>query len=333
MENQIKVIKNTTIRKLQSEEKIAGIAAVRTCLNVKPNESVLVVADKRTWNKEAAVIFETAKSIGKKVTLIYYSGPKHNGEEPPKRIARAMQSFNVIFLITRLSLSHTKARVDACKNGTRIVSMPGITIDIMKRTLCPDYEAISVLTTKLATFLTRGEKVTIISRPGTHVSFNIGRRTGIADTGNLKNPGSFGNLPAGEAFIAPLEGTAEGVLNIDGSFANIKLDAPLAITLRKGKISSIAGKKAARILKSQLDSLPPQASWVCEFGLGTNPKAQLSPLILEAEKVLGTCHIAFGKNCTFGGTIDVPYHADGLIKEPTIMIDGKKILAEGNFLV
>ena len=37
----------------------------------------------------------------------------------------------------------------------------------------------------------------------------------------LGEPGAFGNLPCGEAFIAPVEGTGEGALVVSGSIASI----------------------------------------------------------------------------------------------------------------
>src|SRR3989344_1814674 len=186
MRNQITSIKNSGIRTLSPEEYTAGIASVRTCLGIRPNESIVVVADKTTWDKEATVIFETAKSISKNTTLMMYPGPKQNGEEPPPEITQMMLRADVVFLITRMSLSHTKARLDACLQGCRIASMPGITLGMMKRTLNPDYRALSFITTKLTTLFTCGKKVRIISPAGTDMTLTISGRTGIADTGDLK---------------------------------------------------------------------------------------------------------------------------------------------------
>ena len=75
--------------------------------------------------------------------------------------------------------------------------------------------------------------------------------------------------------------------------------------------------------------IKPNERVACELGIGTNPKAILSSEILESEKVHGTCHIAFGKNDTFGGVNDAPFHADGLIKYPVLSIDDTIILDNG----
>jgi leucyl aminopeptidase (aminopeptidase T) len=80
--------------------------------------------------------------------------------------------------------------------------------------------------------LTSGDKVIITSPRGTKLSFSINGRAGIPDTGILNKPGEFGNLPAGEAFIPPVEGTANGLLLVDGAIADIELDAPVKIITR-----------------------------------------------------------------------------------------------------
>ena len=63
-------------------------------------------------------------------------------------------------------------------------------------------------------------------------SFSIEGREGIVDAGELSGKGAFGNLPCGEGFIAPVEGTAEGVLVVDGSIAAIGLvSSPVQLTV------------------------------------------------------------------------------------------------------
>jgi leucyl aminopeptidase (aminopeptidase T) len=66
--------------------------------------------------------------------------------------------------------------------------------------------------------------------------------------------------------------------------------------------------------------------------LGLNDRAVLSGLVLEDEKVLGTVHIALGDNSTFGGTVEVPSHLDGVLLNPTLWLDGKKILEQGRLI-
>jgi leucyl aminopeptidase (aminopeptidase T) len=55
--------------------------------------------------------------------------------------------------------------------------------------------------------------------------------------------------------------------------------------------------------------------------------------VLEDEKVLGTCHIALGNNLSLGGSVDAPLHLDGVLKKPTIRIDGRLIMKDGGFLI
>jgi leucyl aminopeptidase (aminopeptidase T) len=70
---------------------------------------------------------------------------------------------------------------------------------------------------------------------------------------------------------------------------------------------------------------------IAEFGIGTNDKAKLSGMLLEDEKVLGTVHIALGDNKTMGGKVHVPLHLDGVITNPTILVDSTPIMRSGRF--
>tara|TARA_Y100000310_G_C20446492_1_gene698679 strand:+ start:32 stop:817 length:786 start_codon:yes stop_codon:yes gene_type:complete len=256
--------------------------------------------------------------------------PETNGEEPPEAIAKAMKEYEVILLITKKSLTHTKATHEAAKGGARIASMPGITEETAHRTLAIDYSELEKVNNQLAEILTRGKKVTITTKLETHLTFSIEGRTAKPDTGILKK-GMVGNLPAGEVFLAPLEGTTNGKLIIDASMAGIgKLETPLEIEIANGVITSVQGNQAEK-LQSKLTTNKHKN--IAEFGIGTNPKAIITGSVLEDEKVLGTCHIAFGNNAFFGGTVDVPFHADGVITEPTITIDNKKIVDSGKLLL
>lgn len=68
---------------------------------------------------------------------------------------------------------------------------------------------------------------------------------------------------------------------------------------------------------------------VAEFGIGINPKASITGNILEDEKALTTIHIAFGDNSGFGGRVSVPSHQDGIVRDPSVWVDGNPLMAKG----
>ena len=66
---------------------------------------------------------------------------------------------------------------------------------------------------------------------------------------------------------------------------------------------------------------------IAELGIGTNDRATRPDNILEAEKILGTVHIALGDNSGFGGTVSTPFHEDYVFYRPTltaVMTDGSE---------
>ena len=85
----------------------------------------------------------------------------------------------------------------------------------------------------------------------------------------------------------------------------------------------------AKKLKQQLDAVGKDARNIAEFGIGTNDSAKLSGVLLEDEKVMGTIHIALGNNVSMGGSVNVPIHLDGVVKKPTVWMDGKLLMKDG----
>ncbi|MFC1790458.1 aminopeptidase [Patescibacteria group bacterium] len=324
---------NQVIRPLTAAEKKVGRIVMGLSLEVKKKEKVLVVTDNQLTRSEGAIFFESAKDFASKVSLVEIQLTGEHGREPPQPVAKMMLKSDLCILVTTFSLSHTQARVEACLRGARIVSLPGITREIILRTLTTDYRKIAQTTVKLAQILTQGQQATITSPAGTNLSLALGRRKAIADTGIFTKPGDFGNLPAGEAFCAPLEGTAKGTIVFEKSIADIHLIKPIIGQVRKGLLVSFSGDRAAKELRKRLNKSDPLAKNIGEFGIGTNPKAKLTGNLLEMEKVKGTVHLALGNNKSFGGKVQVPFHNDGMILKPTVKIDQQLILKEGRFLV
>jgi len=154
-----------------------------------------------------------------------------------------------------------------------------------------------------------------------------------ASSGLFREKGLWGNLPTGEAYLAPLEGLSTGVVVVDGSMASIGMvDEPIRIAVQDGCATEIAGGESARRLVELLEPHGRDGRTVAEFGIGTNDKAILTGVILEDEKVMGTIHIAFGDNKSMGGSVRVASHLDGLVKRPTVWFDDRLVMEDGRLL-
>lgn len=303
--------------------------AVEVCMGTKTNEEVLIVTDTSKLNIGYAFAM-ASKSLGAETTVIVMTPRKMHGNEPPRSIGEAMKGADVILMPTSTSLSHTNAREEATKKGARIASMPTITEEIIKGPLMADYEKIKERSIKLADILTKSETAVIKTELGTNLTLYLKDRKGLADTGIFHNKGDFGNLPAGEAYIAPVEGFGDGDLVIDGAMAGIGiLNTPIKLSFNKGRIIKISGGFEADQLKKILDSSDENAWKIAELGIGTNDEAYLMGNVLVDEKVYGTVHVAIGDNSHMGGKQKSSIHLDGIIKKPTLILDNEIIIENG----
>lgn len=305
--------------------------AVETCMKVKAEETVLIVTD--IGKTEIAEAFAyAAKAAGGKTIVSIMEPLRTHGEEPPKPVVEAMKAADVVLMPTTRSLSHTDARREATKNGARIASMPGITQDMMSvGGLTADYRRVAELTDKVAAVLENGKSVEVTTPSGTSLSMSIKGRPPLRDTGLYHNPGDWGNLPAGEACLAPVEGTTQGTLVVDSMGKIVK--EPLRIVVKDGWAKEFKGLDAGKLEKI-LKSADENAYNMGELGIGTNPKARLTGRVLEDEKVLGTIHIALGDNTSYiGGHAKSKIHLDGILLQPTVKVDGQILMKDGNLLV
>jgi leucyl aminopeptidase (aminopeptidase T) len=301
-------------------------------MGISPGEEVLVVCNPVTEEIGALMRIE-AQGDGADATLAVISERDSAAAEPPRAVAAAMAAADVVLAPTIQSLSHTAARKAASEAGVRIGTLPGVTEEMLSRLMTGDLEEIRRRGWAVVTALNRGSEVRITCQNGSDLRIGLQGRLGIVDAGELGNRGAFGNLPCGEGFIAPLEGTTEGTLVIDGSIAEIGLlEDPVSLTIREGHLVEASGEDGARLMEL-LTAHGRDGTNVAELGIGTNEEAILTGNILEDEKILGTCHVAFGASAAIGGTVQVPVHLDCVVLEPTVAIDGETIVSGGDLLV
>jgi aminopeptidase len=312
--------------------KNAARIALTQCLDVKKKESVLIVTDKLK-QKIAESFFYGAMPLARHVLLVTIPVGKIHGAEPPKLVGEVMKKYDVIFLITTKSLTHTNATKIAKKKGARVASMPGITADMAKRCLPVDYKKMAALNKKIIRYLKKTKKVRITTAKGTDLTLGVKGRKLCDDNGIYTKKGTVGNLPAGEVCLAPKEGTTDGVFVVDASMFDEKMKKPITIKVKRGYAYDIKGSAQAKKLLKMITPLGKSAFNIAELGIGTNPKAKVTGKVLEDEKVKGTCHIALGNSTALGGKIYAKCHLDGVMKKPNIFFDKKCVMKNGKFLI
>jgi aminopeptidase len=238
-----------------------------------------------------------------------------------KIIARHKRSaVDALVAMSNYSTSHTSFRSllnRVC--GTRYASMPLFDTEMLSGAMNVDWKQMARVSTALARIVNKGVAAHITTPDGTDITFVTKGRKALPDTGILTKPGSFGNLPAGEVYLAPLEGTAQGRLVVLWGPTR-KLDSPITITIEDGWAVDVSGTEPyVRELEARL-ALRKENRNIAELGIGTNPSATRPNNILESEKILGTVHIALGDNSSFGGKVKAPFHQDFVFFQPTLVL-------------
>jgi leucyl aminopeptidase (aminopeptidase T) len=305
-------------------------AVVRDCLGVKEGEEVVVVCNPATQNMGERLRDEAAE-VGAEGVLAVMSERASHAAEPPRTVAEAMAVADVLLAPTVQSLSHTAARKRASDDGARCATLPGVTEDMLARVMSADMEGLRRKGHAVANALDRAVEAHITDANGTDLRLDLSGREAIPDAGELTERGAFGNLPCGEGFISPKDGN--GTLVIDGSMAGVGLvDQPVELVVEDGHLTSARGGQGMAFMEL-LTEHGDDGTNIAELGVGTNEKAKLTGEILEDEKILGTCHIAFGASAGIGGTVQVPVHLDCVVMKPTLELDGEVVVRDGELLI
>lgn len=224
---------------------------------------------------------------------------------------------DVVVALSNNSTSHTRFRALVNAAGGRFASLPNFDPDMFFTSMQVDWTALAARTSALARAVNHAVELVVTCPNGTQMRFGKEGRIASGDDGLLTAPGSFGNLPAGEVYLAPLEGTSCGVMVLEFAPTR-KLTAPLRLVVEGGTVTEIHGDEPYRLKLEQKFAESPANRNIAELGIGTNDRATRPDNILEAEKILGTIHIALGDNSGFGGRVSTPFHEDYVFYRPTL---------------
>jgi leucyl aminopeptidase (aminopeptidase T) len=326
------------------EEKMAksALTVIDTCMDLRRGENILIVCDPTTTEIGQA-LHDAASLRSDRVLLIVMPKGRHHGEEPPAPVANLMRQQQVVIAPTKYSLTHTRAVRQAIKDGARVATMPGMTLEMFTEGgMSADFNIIKKNIGEMNSMLRRKRIVNVKSESGTNVTFEVNwREWKLDDNGVCNRPRMLTNLPAGKIFTLPREGTMNGTIVIDGSWDSALVDEPVLLQVEHGLVVDVKGGTAAAQIRQtfgeaakRLKSKDQENVWtVAEFGFGMNPNARLLGNVLEDEKRLGTAYFSIGDNTTLGGTAAVGIQISGVLATPSIWLDESLLLEDGKFAV
>ncbi|USG99045.1 aminopeptidase [Thermococcus argininiproducens] len=339
---------------------------MRDVLAVNEGEEVLIITNPGEVFEISLSLFNAAKEFKANPTILIQE-PKDSLEYAERTVIEAIKSEPDVIL----SISEKKLGKDAyglnigyvgrdnrkythifeklLKGDRKIRSFwsPGITKEMYLRSVPIDYAVLREEARILAEILTKGKEVHITTEKGTDLWINVEGRKPLKDDGDFRKAGKGGNLPAGEVFISPAVGKSEGVIVFDGTLGlggrSIIPKAPVRVYVKNGFVVRIEGGDEAKKLEDAIKNAEKMAlemrkeeyaknSWhLGELGIGLNPRAQMSGKLLEDEKIRKTIHIAIGAN--YDNDAPALNHYDCLVWNPTVEVDGEKIMDKGNFTI
>lgn len=302
-------------------------------LAVRPGERLVIVTDFERPRSITDLLTTTAVLYGLQVVVVAMPAREMGGEEPPAAVAAAMREADCVIIQTTHSLTHTNAERAALRAGARVCNIREVDEEMMVRGgMTADYQEVDRLTRRAVDLLTRARTARVLTPEGTDLRLQLGDRTAVGLSGFAREPGQFSGLPDGEAAIAPLEGTTEGVVVAPYLVEKIgPVTEPFTLEVRAGRIVGVDGGAQAQALADILDRKDPGGrNCAAELALGTNPACRIIPKSREVKKRLGQAHVALGDNVSLGGTVDSAIHLDIILLRPTVILDGQVVVDRGD---
>lgn len=321
----------------------AATRAMEAALELRPDDHVLIVGDEVCGACPGAFA-AAARQYGCQVTRYELPPTGRPLTEIPADLAALIPGPTVVVNAIPGHTAETPFRIDWLnlveRQGTiRMGHAPGISEDMMTGgSLDVDYRRMQLRERLMRDLLEGARTLRLTTALGTDLVLDVTDRPFISDLKAV--PDCCVNLPCGEIYCAPVEGSANGTLVADGPIGDEGVPPmPVRIEIKDGKVVDVACEDAIwqeRIARNFRHD--EGAAMVCEVGMGLNPGARLVGRMLEDEKALRTAHVAFGDNQGFpGGAVRSGMHVDCLVHLPSIEVgrEGKTIavLDQGDLVV
>jgi 2,5-dihydroxypyridine 5,6-dioxygenase len=334
---------------------------------MNPGEHVVIVSDGTLSSRILEAFATAAYADGAKVCRVTYrpniyipmkcfstfAGISQNPSlgEPPAPVSGALREADVIVLLSSdMAIFFSQAYREALAGGKRIIRSPYITEQNLL-ILFPESEEevteLDALTLAIGGVFESGKAVRFTSHRGTDFECAFGQYEVRCNGGRIRKASkgegerfSAEFIPAGAVTRVPDDGSAEGMVIVDGTIAapNLRqLSEPIKLEIERGYVRAISGGWEANELKRFIEELGGGEMYhVTELGVGTNKRCnQRGGVAAPAEDThtAGSVNIALGCDVHIGGSTYAPAHVDCTTRGGNLQVGDIEVVREGTILL
>ncbi len=323
--------------------KEAALIFLNDLVKLKVEEKILFYTDKGTDPGIAFTLHESANDMGAKSEVFELDSSLSLPDMAhvlTEKIER--DSFDIICELSGQYFYQTTAWQRALQLGARLYSLGGLKVDDFIRCVGKaDHTLMHEFGVNLREIIGKAKSVQIITEKGTDIRFdmNIGLiHRIIAKLTGKQRPYAYVTPPSGKlshdvpatflggqiAFNGIPE-TIEGTAVIDGYVWPPKeighVDEPIHLKIRRGRVTDVISNSSKAKLFA--DWINGKENHIKHFCVGFHPYAKLSGTLVEVERVFGYITVGIG---------EYPFHTDGVMIDPTLLLNRKIVEKEGSFI-
>lgn len=307
-------------------------------LGLEPGERLLCYAD-----AGRTAVAERLQAVAGELGAVAEVLPLDPAEDTDRWVAQLRAAISpgacdLVCELTTRPLYLTGLFGHAIQSGARIYTCGGLDDAALVRCYgAVDQAALRRLADALHRLLLGARRVRITSPAGTELSLRLNgrglvtrlrRRIGWLEPDRIWAPsgwfrdGTRATFPAGQLSFRGRRSSMRGRLVVDGYFWPPEelgvLATPVVLKVERGRVTRIEGA-AAPLLEQWWEADPKQVEHLC---FGFHPHAGLEGELTEAERAWAHVNVGIGAH---------PRHADGVIRNPTVTVDGQVLLTGGTF--
>lgn len=307
-------------------------------MNLRKDDKVLIIADTQTDPVIREATMAVVREFGLRPVMITELPSSIHVHEPTEMTARAMERADLIVSIVTGALHYSQAMQRIWKSTSgecRLIMMDqGLTVDMLATGGGDaDYDEIQKTGARVHDIWQHGKFVQITSELGTNLKGSVLRSETWLTAGRCVRMGSwnFCSFPDGESGAYLKKGTANGSVVYDTSMQQPigLLNEVIRATITDGILKQLEGGRQSDQLRNYFAANSIDGVILREISIGLNDKAMITGKMRSDKKIRGASHVSLEGKTRSGGRLRM----DGVILRPTIQIDGKKIVADGQILI